>query len=153
MKKNLLALLIAVPAFACQDAPPETLPFTSLEKGWHSNYTNQGNLVFSDQNAWETHYKAAHSNNVPQVDFTKETVLAVYMGTKPTNGYSVEIKEVRNFPPLLEVLVQTSGPQKGKMYLQVITHPYHIVKIEKTSKPIDWTYEPAAERKKSGGSE
>lgn len=153
MKKNLLALLIAVPALACQEAPPETLPFTSLEKGWHSNYTKQDNLVFNDQNTWETHYKAAHSDNVPQVDFTKETVLAVYMGTRPNNSYSVKIKEVENFPPSIDVLIQTSGPQKGKMYLQVITHPYHIVKIEKTSKPINWIYEPAAERKKTDGSE
>ncbi len=151
MKKYLLAgiIALAMPAYACQEAELEaefeTRPFTSLEKGMYSHYDKQANLVFSDRKMWESHYKAAHDENVPAVDFTKEMILAVYMGTKPNSAYSVEVKQIRNLPPSLDVLVQTTCPVEGNMYLQVITHPYHIVKIEKTSKPIGWTYISATE--------
>ena len=143
MKKSLLAILLATPAFACQEAPPQTTPFTSLERGWSSNYHKRDNLVFTNQKTWETHYKTVHGEKVPAVNFNKETVLAVYMGMKSNPGYSVEIKEVRTFPPSLDVLVENHYPETGKIYPEVIASPYHLVKVEKTTKSVVWTYIPA----------
>ncbi len=139
MKRALLGLLFSSAAFACQEAPFETVPFTTLERGQYGAHAPAQQYVFRDQALWEKHYKAYHSDKVPVVDFSKEMVLGVYLGQKPNSAYHTEIKEIRKLPDELDVLVENSGPQPGKMYLQVITHPYHLVKTEKTDKEILWT--------------
>lgn len=143
----ILSLLIAAPAFACQEAPFETVPFTTLERSKYGNHATAQKYMFNDSDSWEKHYKTYHSDKVPAVDFTKEMVLGVYLGQKPNSAYHVEIKEIRKLPDSLDVLVENSGPQPGKMYLQVITHPYHLIKTEKTDKAITWTHTTKQEKK------
>jgi len=147
MKKYLLGLLLTSAALACQEAPFETVPFSTVQRRQYSNHAEAKEYVFKDQQAWETHYKQHHGDTAPVIDFSKEMVLGTYLGTKPNPAYRVEVKEVRKLPDSLDVLVEYHGPEPGKMYPQVITHPYHLVKLEKTEKQVLWTHIAKQEKK------
>ena len=71
----------------------------------------------------------------PEVDFDKFTLLVVTTGTKPTLGYSVLFEDIFEFPNELRVDVLDVG-MRGCTAGQMLTHPYGMVLIPRTTKPI-----------------
>ena len=138
MRKSLLGLLISSAAYACQEAPVETVGFMTIEQGLFSQHNSSGKYIIKDNKAWETHYKMYHGEHVPNIDFSKEMVISVYRGSQPNPSYAVEIKEIKNLPGELEVIVEYGSPEPGMSYPLVIVQPYHLVKLQKTEKKIIW---------------
>ena len=61
-------------------------------------------------------------------------VVGVFLGSRPTAGYSVEI--VSTFAKdggVLVVGIRRSAPRPGTMTAQVLTFPYHLVAIPKAA--------------------
>jgi len=73
---------------------------------------------------------------VPEINFSKEMIIAVYRGQCATGGYGVEIKKFIEKKKSIEVLVEEHFPKSGYMYTQAFTQPYHIVKTETTKKKV-----------------
>jgi len=77
---------------------------------------------------WRQH---AGDSKPPAVDFGARTVVAVFLGTRPTAGYAVEITGTRQQDGALVVLWREGQPEPGHVTAQVITSPAHIVSIPK----------------------
>ena len=78
---------------------------------------------------WKTHDPSGQSP--PAVDFSREMVVAVFLGSRPTAGYEVEIvRAVGNGGTLLVEYVET-GPSRDAITAQVLTAPYHLAAIPK----------------------
>ena len=75
---------------------------------------------------WKTH---AADRPLPAVDFTKEMVVAVFMGTRPTAGYGVEIVGTVERNGALVVQYVETQPAARAVTAQVITMPYHFAAI------------------------
>jgi hypothetical protein len=73
---------------------------------------------------------------LPVVDFSKTTIIAVLMGTCPTTGYEIEVKEIIDTGLSVVVKVEKTYPGEGCVVGQMITHPYHIVKVDKIGKYV-----------------
>jgi hypothetical protein len=58
------------------------------------------------------------------VDFTKESVVAAFAGTKPTAGWEVLIRRLSD-----KVLIDLNEPRKDLMYAQMLTTPYKIAVV------------------------
>lgn len=71
----------------------------------------------------------------PEIDFSTTTVIAVFMGTRPTSGYDIEVREITDTIFRVSVKVAWKTPGKNAV-LQVLTSPYHVITVEKISKPI-----------------
>jgi hypothetical protein len=67
----------------------------------------------------------------PAVDFSKEMVVAVFLGTRPTAGFSVEVVSARQEGATLIVSYRESRPQPGAVAAQVLTSPFHFVAVPK----------------------
>jgi hypothetical protein len=69
----------------------------------------------------------------PPVDFKKEGVLAVYMGQRPTGGYSMSLQDptVPIANGVGTVTVKFDEPPPGAMVAQVLTSPCLLVKMGK----------------------
>jgi len=80
----------------------------------------------------------ANAREIPKVDFSHEMVLAVFLGTRPTAGFKVEIKDVREAGGKLVVKVEETKPPKDAILAQVITSPYHVVVVKKSELPVAW---------------
>lgn len=82
---------------------------------------------------WRTH---AADRQPPAVDFAKTMVAAVFLGTRPTAGYSVEIVGTRDQHGSLVVEYVEKRPGPGAITAQMLTSPFHIVTIPAHAGPV-----------------
>ena len=126
------AILLLLFATVAQTTPPGA-PRT-IEKGEQSNIDEARQVVVRTEAEWTTLWqKHSPDRKRPAVDFSREMVVGVFMGSRPTAGYNVSI--VSTFAKDGNVLVryQESTPRPGAMTAQVLTFPYHLVAIPKAT--------------------
>ena len=82
---------------------------------------------------WREH---AGSTPLPKIDFSKRMVVAVFLGTRPSAGYAVEITGTRADGAGLVVLWTERRPESGMVAAQILTSPGHIVTVPKVTGPI-----------------
>jgi hypothetical protein len=71
---------------------------------------------------------------LPEIDFSREMLVVVGMGQKPSSGYSIIVSSASELDKRLEVEVQSKSP--CGMELGILTSPIDIVRIPKTELPI-----------------
>lgn len=113
------------------------IDFSTIARGADSGFHTASLMVIKSGDKWADVWEQHTSDTVPpppipQVDFTQHQVVAVFAGERNSSGYSVEILTVEtrtdNLPSLV-ITVKYHQPQPGIFVLDVITHPYHIIKI------------------------
>jgi hypothetical protein len=121
---------LALAATAAAQAP------RTIEKGDQSNIDEARQVVVRDAAAWRALWQQ-HSPDrpMPAVDFGKESVVAVFLGSKPTAGYNVAILSTTEGGGALVVKYREERPKAGGATAQVLTFPYHIVAIPKITEP------------------
>ena len=136
--ESVIGALIMLGLVACATASSEdSLPIRSLAKGGFSGIQEPKQEVITDKKAWEQFW--SHHNRLrpttppPAVDFTKEMVIAVTLGTKRTGGYSVEIVRVTPLDKKLKITAQQTSPPSGAMTIHALTAPFHFVAVPKSS--------------------
>ena len=82
---------------------------------------------------WREH---AGNQPAPAVDFNARTVLAVFLGSRPSAGYAVEIVGTRADASGLVVEWRERAPERGMLTAQVMTSPAHIVSVPKVTGPV-----------------
>lgn len=75
---------------------------------------------------WRLH---AGDAKPPAVDLESRTVVAVFLGSRPSAGYAVEITGTRRQGGILIVEWRESKPGPGDITAQVLTSPAHIASI------------------------
>jgi hypothetical protein len=82
---------------------------------------------------WRTH---APGRTAPAVDFSKNMVIAVFLGSRPSSGYQVQITGVRREGDALVVSWAERRPGRDQMAAQVMTAPSHIVAVPRFDGPV-----------------
>jgi hypothetical protein len=77
-------------------------------------------------NLWRQH---AGDKAVPAVDFKSRTVVAVFLGTRSSAGYAVDITAIREANGALIVEWQERRPEEGQVSAQVLTSPAIIATV------------------------
>jgi hypothetical protein len=128
---TLLTLLLAA---TLQAASTSTVPMRSIDKGVMSNMDDGRQASARSVEEWSKLWvQHAGERTRPAVDFTKEVVAAVFLGTRPTAGFSVEIVRVRQEGVALVVEFKETRPAPESVAAQVLTSPYHIVAVPRGS--------------------
>lgn len=131
---TLLLLLIGlVSAGGCAlRGPSHKMTWRTLSRGLTSGLTAPRQMVIRDEVAyfklWADH--AAEVNRMalpPTVDFSREMVIVVALGNRPTGGYLVEVVDAELRGRTLEVLVGEREPQPGTLQIQQVTQPYQMI--------------------------
>ena len=78
---------------------------------------------------WRLH--AGDQAPPPKVDFTTRMVVAVFLGSRPSAGYAVEVSGTKTAGKTLIVEWSERRPTPGNVSAQVITSPSHLVSIPK----------------------
>ena len=73
---------------------------------------------------------------MPEIDFTRRTIVAVFQGEQATSGYEISIQEIIETENSIEVVVKAVAPGSRCGVLDKVTRPLDIVEIEKTAKQI-----------------
>jgi hypothetical protein len=123
--------------------------FESVVQGANSGASAAANLVLRSQQ--ELQASGIRLGPGAQVDWTRDMLIAVLMGTKNTGGYSVEITGIERkrmiaptiFPPpppvyYLEVTADHRSPAPGSMVTMALTSPFHVVKLARSDERVDF---------------
>jgi hypothetical protein len=104
----------------------------TLDTGPMSNIDEPRQVVARTTGEWSALWKAHNPGRpAPAVDLSREMVIGLFMGSRPTAGYSVRITGIERRDDALVIKYDESAPPRGALTAQVLTSPYHIVAIPK----------------------
>ncbi len=75
---------------------------------------------------------------LPDIDFRRETVVAMFMGTKPTGGYGLDVRGVSLDGSELYVDISTIVPKPGAITTQALTSPWVMLRIPRANVSVAW---------------
>lgn len=141
MHARLFALALIATAATAVIAADTSL--RTLAMGTQSGVQKPERAVVRTQPEWEALWKRsaptkAQAEAIPKVDWSKEMVLAAYLGSRSTGGYSIRVVEARETNGKLEVRVEVRSPLPGGIVTQAFTAPFHIVAAPKSALPVAW---------------
>jgi len=124
----MMALLLT--AFLMMQSPAGA-PRT-IEKGDQSNVDDAKQVLVRTEAEW-TKLWTQHNPDRPRpsVDFSKEMVVAVFMGSRPNAGFSTSIVSATAGNGALIVRYTEKMPGAGTVSAQILTFPFHLVAIPK----------------------
>ena len=136
MKKFAIILILAIVACAgpfrggkrLADGP---VPYQTILSGSHSLVDTSTVILVKNEREWDRIWVQAKGKidplpSRPSVDFSKQYVLAAFMGERPSSGYHVEVSAIEKDGNVLNVHVkkyETPG------MLTVITNPFYLARI------------------------
>jgi hypothetical protein len=105
-------------------------PLRVLDKGDQSNVDEGRQVIVRTPAEWNALWRQ-HSpdRDQPRVDFGREMVVGVFLGSRATAGFSVEVVGAEMQQEILVVRFRETRPQSDRIVAQVITSPYHLVSI------------------------
>jgi hypothetical protein len=115
-----------------------SLPITTVVRGSSSQILEARQVVVQDADAWRALWKAHSAVPLPAdvPDFARETIVAVFLGQRPTAGYAVDITSVRQEGSMFVVEYLEQKPPANASTAQVLTSPFQIIRIPRPSGPI-----------------
>ncbi|MBI3057773.1 MAG: protease complex subunit PrcB family protein [Deltaproteobacteria bacterium] len=122
---------------------PLQVAFATVDEGFSSGMRERRFVVIKAQKEWESlwrEHKSAGSprKEVPAVDFKQEMLIGVFSGEKRTGGYRIEITKIEedSSKNQLSVHFSETAPPPDSMAVQMLTQPYHIVKLKRVDSPV-----------------
>jgi hypothetical protein len=126
----LAAMLLGAPgdqAFMTLEAPATR----TIEKGDQSHIDDAKQVLVRTGAEWAKLWQQhAPDRPRPAVDFSKEMVVGVFMGSRPNAGFSTAIVSATSTPSgTLLVRYTDKAPAAGSITAQILTFPFHLVAI------------------------
>ncbi|TVR12966.1 MAG: protease complex subunit PrcB family protein [Phormidium sp. GEM2.Bin31] len=124
----------------------ETISFETQEQGNYSGFNDSFERLITEESEWQGFWQQLHgtvspSPDIPEIDFENYSIIAVGLGDRSDGSYGVQVDRVRQEGEELVVhYLETRGCGMATM---AITQPYHIVRIERTSRPVSFQHHQA----------
>jgi hypothetical protein len=121
-----------------QEDKGTTIPFSVVATGTNTvtKFDDQMATI-STQEDWKKLWENVKGKEdaLPQIDFAKKSVVALFMGDQPTGGYSLEVSKVTESDRFI-VYVTVKSPGLGCMTTQSLTSPYTLITFDGNNKPV-----------------
>jgi hypothetical protein len=133
--------VVALAGLAC--AEPVQMTFTTLGRGDLSQIEQSREVAVRTAAEWSALWQQhAGQGQPPAVDFARSMVVAVFLGSRPTAGYSVEITRIETQAAGLLVSYREQRPKGADMVAQMLTSPFHIVRTDARAGPVTFKRTP-----------
>ena len=118
-----------------------TIAFETLAQDFYGGMTDSKFMVIKNEKTLDTIYNLINEGKIPVlktpiINFEQEMVIALFLGEKNSGGYSIAVEQIMNVDDKVNVVYRITSPKAGEMVTSVMTQPYCIIKIPKTSKEI-----------------
>jgi hypothetical protein len=112
-------------------AMKEFVPMRSLSRVSNSLITDPRFVIARDPASFRQLWKEHHGSleQLPEVDFSREMVAAVFLGERSTGGYTVTIEQAVEQNGKLLLSYVEAVPPEGSMIIQMLTAPAHLVAL------------------------
>ena len=130
---------------ACTTLAPHShfeLPFNTIDKSSESGSLVFRTVVVRDQLSWEHLWLERIKNSpklaMPSVEFSKNMVVGVILGTRPDSCYSVRIGKIFRVDEKIVVEYSEFGSGGGGFCTFGFTSPSHFVSVPYHSGPVEF---------------
>jgi hypothetical protein len=104
----------------------------TIEKGDQSSVEDAKRVLVRTDAEWAKLWQQhAPDRPRPAVDFSKEMVVGLFMGSRPNAGFSTAVTVTTTGNGALIVKYTETAPSPDAITAQVLTFPYHLVAIAK----------------------
>jgi hypothetical protein len=105
------------------------LAHVSVAQGAGSLIEEPREVVVRSTQEWQALWKEHSPQDAPRVDFNGAIVVGVFLGTRPTAGYRVQIEAVRLDGAKAVVEYRERAPGRGDIVAQILTAPFDLVRV------------------------
>lgn len=122
--------------------PPKAgaaLSFESLEQTMRSGIQSAQTATIRDADGFAALW-AAHGNGsmAPSIDFSRNMVIGVFMGTRPNGCYSTNIDGISRVGDKIRVEYTDAAPGPNVMCTLAMTSPAHLVVVGRSELPVEF---------------
>ena len=111
----------------------------TLAQGAMSNIEEPRQAVVRTAAEWQALWKQHDGRGMPPpVDFAQSMVVAVFLGTRPTTGFAVDIRAVKSDGKTTTVEYLVRQPPGDAIVAEVLTSPFHIVRVARTAGAVEF---------------
>jgi len=105
-------------------------PLRTIDKGDHSLLDDGRQVIVRTPAEWSALWRE-HAGERPQpaVNLSAEMIVGVFLGSRPTAGFTIEIVGVDDKDGGVLVRYRERRPSPGGLAAQVLTSPYHLVAV------------------------
>jgi len=129
-----LLVLVSILMAGCGERK-EKIEFEVVSQGFYSPLAEKYYDVIGNESKFLKFVKKTGVSIEPP-DFSKETLIAVFMGEKRTGGYKIEVSKIEREGGEVVVYVDNIVPSKTCIVTQQITSPFQIVKVREKLKDV-----------------
>ena len=123
--------------FALLQGPASGIPMKTLEGGTDSQIEEPHQLTARSAEEWAKLWREhAGERARPSVDLTRDMVVGVFLGSRPTAGFGVQIVSAHVDRGALVVQYRETRPPGDAITAQVLTSPYQLVTLPKRAGEI-----------------
>jgi hypothetical protein len=113
-------------------------------RGTMSGVTEAAQRVVRSQAEWDQLWGQMTANQVPpppapKVNWSKEMVIALFMGERPTGGFQTAVKSVTTSAKEILVSYEETAPAPDAVTIQALTQPYTVAVIPRSNLPVRFT--------------
>lgn len=110
----------------------------NLDKGSYCHLERPEQVAVNGEADWKALWERVSAGRLPkssppEVDFSHETAIAVFMGQKNSGGYGVEVVSLVKDGDETVITYRERVPAEGMMVSMAVTSPYHIVAVPKVT--------------------
>ncbi len=121
------------------------LPMEIVMDGTFSAIDDKREILINSNEQYQSLMNEVYKNldqmpRIPVVDFTKNSVIAVFIGPRNNGGFMVAIDSINDGSNSISVNVTETTPGKNCVVTEAATKPFTIVKIPKTDKKPVFKY-------------
>jgi PrcB C-terminal len=118
---------------------PAMVLLATLAQGTMSGIEEPRQAVVRTAAEWQALWKEhAPGQAAPAVDFAQSMVVAVFLGSRPTAGFAVDITAVRQEGGRTVVDYVERRPSRDEFSAQVLTSPFHIVSATRATGEVEF---------------
>jgi len=146
--RALVALAVSLPIiwFFQSATAGIAMPFSTVAKGSSSGISESTQIVIRTRDEWVAFWRRHTRNQVdppaaPPVDFSRDMVVGIFLGERGTGGYAIELTKVERDGSHLRISYRSQTPDSGAMLTQVLTQPYHLIKLSRDDGPLIFSRE------------
>lgn len=146
LQRHVSSSAVLLLAACASDPASQGLP--AIYRGKISDVTDQSFREATDRAELDGLWAGAFGRVVspppePAVDFSKQRVLAVFMGRQMRGGFGFDVlvTRVEELPDAVQVHVLFTAPGRNCHTTQVINHPYAVFLLPASTKPLRYVAE------------
>ncbi|MBT4541311.1 protease complex subunit PrcB family protein [Candidatus Woesearchaeota archaeon] len=140
--KKILTILLLISILLISSCSDQKLTFETIHIKNSKGHEEKENYVIKNSLEWNNLLDVVSplrlyiNPDLPDINFEEEMVIAVFQGSQPSSGYSIEITKIIEKDNSIEIIVKEKSAPKNQLVLTMVTEPYHIVKVKKSDKEV-----------------